>query len=219
MSEAQDKPGGRDNSSLISVAIFIALAVAAGIYFIEQPARKAGPISIENVPDAGISSTVKVTKDMATGALTAFVMKPNRPPVPDLTFNDAFGQAKSLSSWRGRVVLVNLWATWCAPCRKEMPSLSALQRQLGSKDFEVVAISLDRKGREAAAAFLAETGVTNLALYLDSSAAILDQLQAMGLPASVLVDRHGHEIGRMLGPADWSAPEAVALIKAAMAEG
>jgi thiol-disulfide isomerase/thioredoxin len=218
MSEAQGKPKRRQNHGLIAFAAFAVVAAAAGVYFIEQPARKAGPVPIAGKPDAALSPGLKVTKDLAVGPLTAFVVKPARLPVPDLKFTDASGQAKSLSDWRGRIVLINLWATWCAPCRKEMPSLSALQHQLGSKDFEVVAISLDRKGREAADPFLKETGATDLALYLDSSALILDQLHALGLPASVLVDRQGKEIGRMLGPADWSSPEALALIKAAMAE-
>jgi hypothetical protein len=89
---------------------------------------------------------------------------------------------------------------------------------MGSKDFEVIAISLDRKGAAAAQSYLKETGATDLALFLDPSAATLDQLQAIGLPASVLIDRRGNEIGRMLGPAEWSSPEAIALVKTALAE-
>jgi thiol-disulfide isomerase/thioredoxin len=151
--------------------------------------------------------------------MAAFVFKPSRPAVADLEFADGRGQAKRLSEWRGRVVLVNLWATWCAPCREEMPSLAALEQALGSKDFEVVAISLDRKGAEVAGAFLKDTGASDIELYVDTTAATLDRLQAIGLPASVLIDRLGNEIGRMLGPADWSSPEALALVRAAVAEG
>jgi thiol-disulfide isomerase/thioredoxin len=160
----------------------------------------------------------KVTRALATGSLTAFVIHPKRPTVADLAFTDASNKQRSLGEWRGRVVLVNLWATWCSPCRKEMPSLADLERKLGSKDFEVVAISLDRQGAEAAAPFLKDTAADGLALYLDPTAASLDQLRAIGLPASVLVDRQGNEIGRMLGPAEWSSPEAIALVKAALAE-
>ena len=123
-----------------------------------------------------------------------------------------------LSNWKGRVALVNLWATWCAPCRKEMPDLAKLQKELGSDQFEVVAISVDRKGVEAASAFLKETGAGSLKLYVEPTTAIVNELQAIGLPVTVLVDRQGNEIGRLLGPAEWSSPEAKALITAALAE-
>jgi len=210
MSEFEAKPETRRSPTLIAIAMAGLLAVAAGIYLIGSGERK---------PEAPAAAPAgKVTRELAKGSLTAFVVKARRLPVADVKFTDAEGRAKSLREWHGRVVLVNLWATWCAPCRTEMPSLAALEQQLGSKDFEVVAVSLDRKGAEAAGAFLKDTGATNLALYLDSSAASLDQLQAIGLPASVLVDREGNEIGRMLGPADWSSPEALALIRAAIAE-
>ena len=159
-----------------------------------------------------------VSKALATGPLTAFVVKPERKPVPDVTFTSENGAATSLAAWKGRVVLVNLWATWCAPCRKEMPSLAALQSELGSKDFEVVAISADRKGLAASGEFLKEVGATALKLYADPSTDTLVQFQAVGLPASILIDRQGREIGRLLGPAEWNSPEAKALITAALAE-
>ena len=119
---------------------------------------------------------------------------------------------------KGRVVLLNLWATWCAPCRKEMPDLARLEKELGSDQFEVVAISVDRKGAEASAAFLKETGVDNLKLYIEPSTKIVNDVQSAGLPASILIDREGRELGRILGPADWASPEALALVKAALAQ-
>ena len=100
-----------------------------------------------------------------------------------------------------------------------MHDLSSLQNALGSEQFEVVAISVDRKGAAASAAFLAETGASNLALYVEPTSAILNAFQAIGLPATILIDRQGREIGRLLGPAEWSSPEAQALIRAALAEG
>jgi thiol-disulfide isomerase/thioredoxin len=121
-----------------------------------------------------------------------------------------------LSDWKGRVVLINLWATWCAPCRKEMPDLAKLQQELGSDQFEVVAISVDRKGAEASSAFLKETGSDTLKLYVEPTTKIVSELQSAGLPATILVDRQGREIGRLLGPAHWAAPEAFALVKAAL---
>ena len=160
-----------------------------------------------------------ISKALSTGALAAFLVRPERKPIAGIRFQDGEGKALSISQWKGRVVLINLWATWCAPCRKEMPDLARLQKELGSKDFEVVAISVDRKGAAASADFLKETGADNLKLYVEPTTAILNDLQALGLPATVLIDRQGKEIGRLLGPADWSSPEALTLIKAALAEG
>ena len=139
-------------------------------------------------------------------------------PAPTTLFKDPAGKDITIASFKGTPVLVNLWATWCAPCRKEMPALAALQTQLGSDDFEVVAISLDRKGIEASSVFLKETGATSLKLYVEPTARILNELEAIGLPATILIDRKGNEIGRLLGPAEWNSPDAIALIKAALAE-
>jgi thiol-disulfide isomerase/thioredoxin len=195
---------------LVPVALAI-VAALIGIYWFQGVARKpaSAPAQIES--SAGL-------KRYATGALAGFVIKTDRAEVPDLAFQDAGAAAVKLSQWKGRVVLINLWATWCGPCRKEMPSLAALQSKLGSKDFEVVAISVDRKGAEVAAPFLKETGAAALALYLEPTARILDELQVLGLPATLLIDRQGREIGRLLGPAEWASPEAEALINAAIAE-
>jgi thiol-disulfide isomerase/thioredoxin len=186
-----------------------ALAVGFGIYWFQSGERKGG------APQAVASG---VGRELATGALAAFLVRPERKPVADLAFQDGAGKTVKLSDWKGRVVLINLWATWCAPCRKEMPELAAVQGKLGSQDFEVVAISIDRKGVEASAAFLKDTGADSLKLYVEPSSRILNDLQALGLPATVLVDRQGREIGRLLGPAEWDSPEAVKLIEAALAE-
>ncbi|MGC5198807.1 TlpA family protein disulfide reductase, partial [Aphanothece microscopica] len=131
-------------------------------------------------------------------------------------FADGAGKPLKLSDWKGRVVLINLWATWCAPCRKEMPDLAKLQTELGSGEFEVVAISVDRKGAEASSAFLKETGSDALKLYVEPTTRIVGELQSAGLPATILVDRQGREVGRLLGPAHWAAPEAFALVRAAL---
>jgi thiol-disulfide isomerase/thioredoxin len=161
----------------------------------------------------------RVTKDLATGKLAAFVIKAKRTPIADIDFIDETGARRNLSQWRGRVVLLNLWATWCAPCRKEMPDLAKLQKLLGGEDFEVIALSVDRKGAEASAKFLIEAEATALTLYLDQTARSLGPLQAIGLPATYLIDRQGNEIGRLLGPADWSSKDALKLILSALKEG
>lgn len=199
------------------------LAAITGYYLYEAAGRKAGPAETGAVvetqaPAAAAPATAGLSKDLSTGTLAAFLIHPEPKPLPDLAFQDGTGKPLKLSDWKGRVVLVNLWATWCAPCRKEMPDLSKLEKELGSDQFEVVAISVDRKGAEASAEFLKETGVDNLKLYIEPSTRIVNDLKSAGLPATLLIDRQGRELGRILGPADWASPEAVALVKAALAQ-
>ena len=148
------------------------------------------------------------------GTMTAFVMRKEPVALPDIAFKDGQGNPVTLADWRGRVVLINLWATWCAPCRREMPALDRLQVKLGGDDFEVLAISVDRKGAEASAKFLNETGAENLALYVDETFKVARDLKAPGLPVTILVDRQGREIGRVTGPAEWDSEDALALIGA-----
>ena len=155
-------------------------------------------------------------KAYSKGEMTTFVPRKTRDVVADLKFADKTGTERSITEWRGRVVLLNLWATWCAPCRKEMPSLNRLQTRIGGDDFEVVAVSIDRKGLKASGAFLEETGATDLALYVDKSGKIARDIKSFGLPATVLIGRDGEEIGRLIGPAEWDSEDAVALIEAAI---
>ena len=150
--------------------------------------------------------------------MAAFIKQPAPKDIAAFSFADGTGAMKDLSNWKGRVVLLNLWATWCAPCRKEMPELAQLQKLLGSPDFEVVAISEDLKGAEASAAFLKEAGADNLALYTDKKATALAAIQSVGLPTTVLIDRNGKEVGRLLGPADWASKEAQELVKVEIAK-
>ena len=208
----------KKSSPLLQIAAGLAvLAAITAYYWFKEEGRKATPA--ETSAPAVESPVVKgVSRALATGTLAAFLVKPERLAVPDVAFQDGDGKPVKLSDWKGRVVLVNLWATWCAPCRKEMPDLATLQKELGSDQFEVVAISVDRKGAEASAAFLKETGADNLRLYVEPSTRIVTDLQSPGLPATILIDRQGREIGRLLGPAHWASPEAIALIKAALAE-
>lgn len=197
------------------------IAAITGYYLYEAASRKAGPAetaAMAPAPAPVAPAADGVSKALATGSLAAFLIHPEPKPLPDLAFQDGSGKPLKLSDWKGRVALVNLWATWCAPCRKEMPDLSKLQKELGSDQFEVVAISVDRKGADASSAFLKETGADNLKLYVEPTTRIVNDLQSAGLPATLLIDRQGRELGRILGPADWASPEAVALIKAALAE-
>jgi thiol-disulfide isomerase/thioredoxin len=151
------------------------------------------------------------------GAMAALVIRPKPLDLPDFAFADAGGKTVSLADFRGKVVLLNIWATWCVPCREEMPALDKLETKLGGKEFAVVAVNIDKGGPEKAASFLEETGATNLALYTDPSGKLFSVLKAVGMPTTLLIDREGREIARLVGPADWASPEAVAVIEAAVA--
>ncbi len=151
---------------------------------------------------------------LSTGEMAAFVFKKTPEELPVFSFLDKDGKERTLADWRGRVVLLNLWATWCLPCRKEMPALDRLQAELGSETFEVVAVSVDRTGLEGARKFLDGIKVSRLALYADPTVRLTSTLKSIGMPATLLLNKEGREIGRLVGPAEWDSPEAKALIKA-----
>jgi thiol-disulfide isomerase/thioredoxin len=140
--------------------------------------------------------------------------------LPALAFKDASGAEKTLPAWRGRTVLLNLWATWCVPCRKEMPALDALQGKLGGPDFEVVAINIDTRDPEKPKAWLKEVGVVKLAYYADNTSKVFQDLReigkAFGMPTTLLVDRAGCELASLAGPAEWASEDALKLIAAAL---
>ena len=159
---------------------------------------------------------------LATGEVAAVNVAKQPLRLPDLAFQDADGKPVTLASFRGRTVLLNLWATWCVPCRKEMPTLDALEQKLGSPDFQVVTVNIDTRDAEKPKAFLKEIGVKNLAYYADASAKSFQDLKAVGrafgMPTTLLVDPNGCEIGTIAGPAEWASDDAVKLIKAALGQ-
>ncbi|MEP6998212.1 MAG: TlpA disulfide reductase family protein [Betaproteobacteria bacterium] len=134
-------------------------------------------------------------------------------PIANVEFEDGNGQKRTLADFKGKVVLLNIWATWCGPCREEMPTLDRLQQRLGSTDFEVVALSIDRGGQAAVRSFLDHIKVQRLAIYVDASAEAHAKLGAVGIPTTLLLDREGREIGRVVGPAEWDRPEVIATIQ------
>ena len=132
---------------------------------------------------------------------------------PQLQFEDASGRPRSIADFRGKVVLLNIWATWCAPCREEMPALDRLQAKLGGPGFEVLAVSVDQQGPEVARRFYADVGIKSLAFYIDRSAKAAFQASVAGLPATLLIDAEGREIGRHLGAAQWDSPEVMEALR------
>lgn len=125
-------------------------------------------------------------------------------------FVDGDGRGLTLADFRGRVVLLNLWATWCVPCREEMPTLDRLQARLGGENFHVLPLSIDRAGLDPVRRFYEEIGIRHLGLYLSEDVRAMLALGAIGLPTTLLIDREGREIARRVGPAEWDSPEAVA---------
>jgi thiol-disulfide isomerase/thioredoxin len=167
--------------------------------------------------------TAKKIAPLAHGEVAALTMAATPLKLPDLAFEDADGKPKKLSDWRGKTVLVNLWATWCVPCRREMPALDRLQARLGGKDFQVVAINIDTRDPEKPKNFLKEAKLTRLDYFSDEKAKVFQDLKAigraLGMPTSVLVDSQGCEIATIAGPAEWDSDDAIRLITAATATG
>lgn len=151
----------------------------------------------------------------ATAAPTEFSFTPLNQlrPVPELHFVDGDGRAMTLANFRGRAVLLNIWATWCVPCRKEMPTLDRLQAKLGGPEFQVVTLSIDRGGVPVVKQFYEELGLKSLGIYVDQSGQAASALGAVGIPTTLLVDREGREIGRKVGPAEWDSPNVTDVIR------
>ncbi len=156
----------------------------------------------------------------ARGEVAAVLVAKTPKPVPDLSFSGPDGQRKTLADFRGRTVLLNLWATWCVPCRKEMPALDTLQKTLGGADFEVVAINIDTRNLEKPRAWLAENGITGLAYYADPSAKVFQDLKsagkAFGMPTTMIIDPRGCELATLSGPAEWASEDALRMVRAAL---
>ena len=133
--------------------------------------------------------------------------------IADIAFEDADGNKRTLAQFRGKAVLLNVWATWCGPCRKEMPALDRLQAKLGSDDFQVVALSIDRGGVAAVKSFYDEIDVRSLGINVDSTTDAQAKLGVVGVPTTLLIDREGREVARYTGPADWDGPSVAATIQ------
>ena len=187
-------------STYIAVAVVGVIAVVAFI-------------TLSPDTEALLPSPSDTAASLAKGQMINFTLSAEAKPAPEVNFTDGEANPLTLADFRGKVVLVNLWATWCAPCVREMPTLDRLQAELGSADFEVVAIAQDRKGLEVVTPFLHDRDIEQLSVYADSSSQATRAFGVLGLPASVLIDRAGNEIGRLIGPAEWDSPEAIALIR------
>jgi thiol-disulfide isomerase/thioredoxin len=210
------EPAKASRRGLAAAGLAGAVAAVAALYVIVGPN---GNIAGSQSCTAALAAA-DAAGPHATGEVAAFLPASQPLDLQALSFLGKDGAPMTLADFGGRTVLLNLWATWCAPCRKEMPALDQLQTDLGGDDFEVVAVNLDRGGPDKPEAFLAEIGVSNLAFYQDSSNRLLKDLRkvarATGLPTTILIGPEGCEVGTMYGPAEWASGEAKTLISSAM---
>ena len=194
-----------DDASRTKRGVFIALGLLAAVAATAVAYRYIGERPVNSVSRA--SATIKIGSQN-------FVRWETPRVVPSIAFTDANGGSVSLEQFRGRVVLLNVWATWCVPCRKEMPTLDRLEATLGGPGFEVVALSIDQGGVAEVRKFYQEVGITHLRVYNDPAAEAIARVNILGVPATLLIDSAGREVGRALGPAEWDAPDVVELIRA-----
>jgi thiol-disulfide isomerase/thioredoxin len=175
--------------------------------------------------DAGCEGAVAAArrlKPLVHGEIAALTLSETPRRLPDLSFRGGEGKPVRLSDFHGRSVLLNLWATWCVPCRKEMPALDRLQGEINAKEFAIVAVNIDTGDPAKPHRYLSEVGIKNLAYYDDPSTNVFQELKrvgrAVGLPTSILIDRAGCEIGYLAGPAEWSSEEAITFVRSALAQ-
>ena len=200
-----------------AAATVVILAVLAGVYGMERLRSNPGDAACR----PAVQTATRLTP-LVHGEVAALALAQTGFQVPDLTFKGGAGHDHTLKDWHGRTVLLNLWATWCVPCRREMPALDALQGQLGGPSFEVVAVNIDTRDPEKPLTFLKDVGIKRLAYYSDQSAHVFEDLKtagkAFGMPTTLLIDRSGCEIGTMAGPAEWASDDGVKLVSAAIAD-
>lgn len=185
----------------LALAVLGAVALVAGAYLSTRPGGESKPAPLAAEP----------------GTLLRVHDAPRS--LPDIVFEDGQGRRRTLAGFRGRIVLLNIWATWCVPCREEMPALDRLQQKLGGPGFEVLALSIDADGVAAVKRFYDEIGIRALAIYVDPAMRATGSLAIVGVPTTLLIDRQGRELGRRTGPAQWDSAEAVRTITAYLDAG
>jgi thiol-disulfide isomerase/thioredoxin len=168
---------------------------------------------------AALPASAQTAPPPLTGGMAKFELKSPPAAAPTLSFKDKDDVDASLAAFKGKVVLVNFWATWCIPCVKEMPSLDRLARKLGSERFAVVALSLDGPSRPKVEPFIRSRNLDQLRVFFDTQKKSYAALDILVLPTTVLIDAEGREIGRLQGDAEWDSPEAEALVRHVMGGG
>ena len=216
MTETQSSFAKKRLAMVLAGGIAGVVVGLAGVYGVSTLTRNAGG-------DAACRPAVELARKIAPfahGEVAAVNVAKSPLRVPALTFQDAAGKPLTLEHWRGRTVLLNLWATWCVPCRQEMPALDALEQRLGGPAFEVVAINIDTRDASKPKEWLKEVGVQKLSYFADPTARTFQDLKAIGrafgMPTTLLIDPKGCEIATIAGPAEWASDDAIKLINAAL---
>jgi len=214
--DAAQSPAKRRLSLVLAGGIAGVAVGLAGVYGISLFLGK-------SALDPACRPTVATAERMAPfarGEVAAMAAARRPIRLPDLTFRDGSGAERKLSDWQGRTVLFNLWATWCVPCRKEMPALDALQAKMGGPSFAVVAVNIDTRDPAKPRAWLKEVGINRLGYFADPSAKVFQDLKeagkAFGMPTTILIDSNGCEIATLSGPAEWAGEDALKVIAAAL---
>src|SRR5580692_3507768 len=214
-----EKAGTRRGAPLIAL-VAIAIAAAGGLAVLYGKGAS-GKDEAALCPNA--AATAERLSPLAKGEVAALAVDKRPAPAVEVSFQAPDGKKLTLADFRGRNVLLNLWATWCVPCRAEMPALDRLQAKFGGPDFQVVAVNIDTNRLDRPKTFFADAGVKTLSLYADPSADVFEALKvagkALGLPTSLLIDKDGCEIGVMAGPALWDSADAEAAVSALIGRG
>ncbi len=221
MSEPDRKAPRLRTSRMAGLALFCGVAAGAlGVYVIET---RSGNESAAGGSCPANQAFAQALNETARGEVAAMAPLDRPFDVSTVAFRNEDGGPASLSDYAGKAVLVNLWATWCAPCRAEMPALDELERLTGGDDFAVVPISVDMGEDDKPKAFYEEIGLTDLPFYHEGSMALFNDLKregvAFGLPVTILVDETGCARGVMNGPAEWASPDALRLVEAVVSTG
>ena len=201
-------------SVLFGTAVATLLA-GAGLYGTLRPAGNSGEVAC-----AASRDSLARLRPLARGEVAAFAVTPEPMAAPALAFDGPDGGRRTLADFRGRTVLLNLWATWCEPCKREMPALDRLQAEFGGPSFAVVAVNVDTRNLDRPKQWLDAAGIKRLAYHSDREARIFQDLrrsgETEGLPTTLLIDPNGCRLGRLAGWAEWASPDGLELIRAAL---
>ncbi|MBO3762388.1 TlpA disulfide reductase family protein [Ciceribacter sp. L1K22] len=217
----QKRPFGLPSARLVAIAAVAGILAGGVAVYVKQAGSGNAVASADAAACAGSVERAQALSPAIRGEVAALVPVDEPRKIANLAFKDASGADTSLAAFAGKPLLINLWATWCVPCREEMPALNNLQKAMGGEDFQVLAINIDTPNAgDKPKAFLEEIGVDSLGLYRDSSMGVFNSMKkeglAFGLPVTVLVDEKGCLLGSMNGPAAWDSDDAKALVTAAV---
>ena len=215
------KPFNLPSMKLIVIAAVAGVVAGAAAVYVKEAGYGNGAVA--SAADARCDTgkeRMAAMEPFTRGQVAAMVAAPRPLSLQDVSFKGAQGEPLSMQDFAGKTVLLNLWATWCGPCRQEMPALNALQKEMGGDRFQVVAVNIDTGDDDKPKAFRSENGIDTLGFYRDSSMGVFNRLKkeglAFGLPVTLLVDPKGCLVSAMNGPAAWDSTDAKGLIKAAI---